>query len=140
MRPRTGGLTALTPMLVGTPAALLIGLPSWYVMVLVALSALLAAAQIVVTQIIRLRASNHVTDSHDALRVLEIEDLRSTPVNPRSRALIGPIAASNCLIMFRRSTNSVTAAIPDTGVSDGSGAPIRTRRRNRAISRTLPTR
>jgi len=53
--------------------------------------------------------------------------------------LIGPIAASNSLIMPRRSTNSVTAAIPDTGVNDGSGAPICTRRRDRAISRTLPT-
>jgi hypothetical protein len=38
-----------------------------------------------------------------------------------------------------RSTSSVTATIPDTGVSDGSGAPIRTRRRNRRISRTLST-
>jgi hypothetical protein len=34
---------------------------------------------------------------------------------------------------------SVTAAIPDTGVNDGSGAPTRTRRRNRRISRTPPT-
>jgi hypothetical protein len=60
------------------------------------------------------------------------------PEKPRSRALIDPIARSNSLIMFRRSTNSVTATIPDTGVSDGSGAPTRTRRRNRRISRTLP--
>jgi hypothetical protein len=54
--------------------------------------------------------------------------------------LIGPIAASSSLIMFRQSTNSVTAAIPDTAVNDGSGAPIPTRRRNGRISRTLPTR
>jgi hypothetical protein len=54
--------------------------------------------------------------------------------------LIGPIAASNNLIISRRSINSVTAAIPEYGVTDGSGAPIRTRRRNRPISRTLPTR
>jgi hypothetical protein len=54
--------------------------------------------------------------------------------------LIGPIAASNSLIMFSRSTSSVTATSPDTGVNDGSGAPIRTRRRNRRISRTLSTR
>jgi hypothetical protein len=33
--------------------------------------------------------------------------------------------------MPNRLTNSVTAAIPDTGVNDGSGAPTRTRRRNR---------
>ena len=62
------------------------------------------------------------------------------PDNPRSRTLIGPIAASNNRIMPSRSTSSLTAAIPDTGVSDGSGAPTRTRRRNRRISRTLPTR
>jgi hypothetical protein len=35
----------------------------------------LAAAQIVVTQIIRLRASNRITRGPDNLRVLEIEDL-----------------------------------------------------------------
>ena len=43
--------------------------------------------------------------------------------------LIGPIAASNRPITSSRSTNSVTATIPDTGVNVGSGAPIRTRRR-----------
>jgi hypothetical protein len=52
---------------------------------------------------------------------------------------MGPIAASNSLIMFSRSTSSVTAAIPENRVSDRSGAPTRTRRRNRRISRTLPT-
>jgi hypothetical protein len=62
------------------------------------------------------------------------------PDNPRSRALIGPIAASSSLIMPRRSTSSVTATIPDTAVSDGSGAPIPTRRRSRRISRNLSTR
>ena len=35
----------------------------------------LAAAQVVVTQIIRLRASNRITRSPDNLRVLEIEGL-----------------------------------------------------------------
>ncbi len=54
--------------------------------------------------------------------------------------VIGPIAASNNLITSRRPTSSATATIPDTGVNDGSGAPTRTRRRNRWISRTLPTR
>jgi hypothetical protein len=53
--------------------------------------------------------------------------------------LIGPIAASNSVIMPSRSTNSVTAASPDTGVNDGSDAPTRTRRRNRRISRTVLT-
>jgi hypothetical protein len=54
--------------------------------------------------------------------------------------LIGPIAESNSLIIFSRSVSSDTAAIPENRVTDGSGAPIRTRRRNRRISRTLPTR
>jgi hypothetical protein len=45
--------------------------------------------------------------------------------------LIGPIAASNNLIMPRRDTSSVTAAIPDDPVTDQSAAPIRTRCRNR---------
>jgi hypothetical protein len=44
--------------------------------------------------------------------------------------LIEPIAASNNLIMPSRPTNSLTAAIPDTEVSDGSAASIRTRCRN----------
>ena len=64
----------------------------------------------------------------------------SPPVWPRSRALIGPITASSNQIMPSRSTSSVTAAIPDTPVNLGSGAPTRTRRRNRRIPRTLPTR
>jgi hypothetical protein len=54
--------------------------------------------------------------------------------------LIGPIAALNSWIIPRRSINSVTAAIPENRVTDRSGAPTRTRRRNRQISRTLPTR
>jgi hypothetical protein len=53
--------------------------------------------------------------------------------------LIGPIATSNNLIIFRRSTSSVTATIPDTAVSDESGAPIPTSRRNRRIPRNLST-
>jgi len=61
------------------------------------------------------------------------------PVNPRSRTSIGPTVASNSPIMSRRSTNSVTATVPDTGANDRSGAPTHTRRRNRPISRTLPT-
>jgi len=53
--------------------------------------------------------------------------------------LIGPIARSNSVIMFRRSTSSVTTTIPENRVNDGSGTPTRTRRRNRRISRTIPT-
>ena len=44
------------------------------------------------------------------------------------------------LIIASRSTSSVTAIAPENRVSDASGAPIRTRRRTRRISRTLPTR
>jgi hypothetical protein len=54
--------------------------------------------------------------------------------------LIGPIATSSNLIMFRRSSNSVTATIPENRVNDASGAPIPTSRRNRLTSHTLPTR
>ncbi len=61
------------------------------------------------------------------------------PENPRSRVLIGPIATPNNLIMPRRSSSSVTAAIPPNRVKLGSGAPIRTLRPNRRISRTLST-
>jgi hypothetical protein len=43
------------------------------------------------------------------------------------------------LIIARRSINSVTATIPDTGINDRSGAPIPTIRRTRRISRTLRT-
>ena len=48
-------------------------------------------------------------------------------VCPRARDLIGPTAASNAPITSSRSTSSVTAAIPATGVSEASGAPITTR-------------
>ena len=36
---------------------------------------LLTSAHVVVTELIRLRASARITSSHDAVRVLEIEDL-----------------------------------------------------------------
>jgi hypothetical protein len=44
-------------------------------LVLVGVSVLLTATHVVVTQIIRLRASRKITRSQDALGVLEIEDL-----------------------------------------------------------------
>ena len=75
-------------------------------------------------------ASTLLVDTRDDL----VEELRDHVAE-----LIGPIAKSNNLIMPRRSTNSATATIPDTGVNDGSGAPTRTRRRTPRISRTLPT-
>ena len=64
----------------------------------------------------------------------------SPPEKPRSRFLIGPIAASNRSITPSRSTNSVTASMPENPVNDPSGAPIRTRRRNPRCRRILPTR
>jgi hypothetical protein len=45
--------------------------------------------------------------------------------------LIGPIAAYNNSITPSRDTSSVTATIPDAPVNLESGAPIRTRCRNR---------
>jgi hypothetical protein len=65
---------------------------------------------------------------------------RCPPVWPRRRCLIGPTLASNRPITSSRSTSSVTATIPDTGVNVGSGAPIRTRRRKGRRPRRLPTR
>jgi hypothetical protein len=72
-------LTALAPIAapgLGVPAVLYGGLPSWCLLALVGVSVLLTATQVIVTQIIRLRASGKITRSQDALRVLEIEDLR----------------------------------------------------------------
>ena len=70
-------LTPLTPIAtsaVEVPAALFGFLPSWCLIVLVGVSVTLTAIPVVVTQIIRLRASGKITRSQDALRVLEIED------------------------------------------------------------------
>jgi hypothetical protein len=61
-------------------------------------------------------------------------------VCPRRRCLIGPIVASNRPITSKRSTSSVTATMPATGVNDRSGAPTRTRRLRRRRHRKLPTR
>ena len=75
--------------------------------------------------------SNPTTNSSPASRAVANPTSNCPPDNPRWRVLIGPIAASSSLIMPNRLTNSVTTAIPDTGVNDGSGVPTRTRRRNR---------
>jgi hypothetical protein len=70
MRPTA--LAPLAPVALGLPAALLEILPSWASLALAAISALLIATHVIVTQIIRLRAIARVTGSQDALRVLEI--------------------------------------------------------------------
>ena len=84
MRPTTA-LAPLAPLLTGVPAAVAGALPTWTLITLLAVSALLAAAQVATTQIIRLRASNRITRSTDNLRVLEIEDVphhRQPPTHP----------------------------------------------------------
>ena len=73
MRP-TAALAPLAPLL-GVPAVLYTSLPSWCLASLLGTTAALSAVQVVVTQIIRLRASARITRGQDALRVLEIEDL-----------------------------------------------------------------
>jgi hypothetical protein len=84
MRPTTA-LAPLAPLLTGVPAAVAGALPVWALIALLGVSALLAVAQVVTTQIIRLRASNRITRSSHNLRVLEIEDLphhRRPPTHP----------------------------------------------------------
>ena len=71
-------LTALAPiaqLALGVPAVLYGSLPAWCLLVLVVVSVLLTLTHVIVTEIIRLRASERITRSQDALRVLEIEDL-----------------------------------------------------------------
>jgi hypothetical protein len=67
------------------PAGALHLLPVWAVLAVVAVGVLLTAMQVIVTQIVRLRASKQISSSRDALRMLEIEDLpRGQHCNPRS--------------------------------------------------------
>jgi hypothetical protein len=54
--------------------------------------------------------------------------------------LIGAIVESNSLVNIQPVDQLGHRRIPENRVTDGSGAPTRTRRRNRRISRTLPTR
>jgi len=58
---------------------LLAVLPLWCLITLVATAIVLTATRVIVTQIIRLRATDKITTSAHALRLLEIED------GPRSR-------------------------------------------------------
>lgn len=70
--------TTLAPIaspVLGVPAVLYADVPGWCLLVLIGVSVLLTVAQVVVTQLIRLRASAQIVRSQDALRVLEIEDL-----------------------------------------------------------------
>jgi hypothetical protein len=77
---RLTGLAPIAPPVLGVPAVLYGGLPGWSLVAVVAASVVLTALPIIVTQVIRLRASSRITRSQDALRVLELEDL---PCHPR---------------------------------------------------------
>lgn len=72
---RLTALAPIAPPALGVPAVLYGALPGWCLVVLTGVSVLLTAAQVVVTQVIRLRASEKITRSQDALRVFELEDL-----------------------------------------------------------------
>jgi hypothetical protein len=76
---RLTALASIASPVLGIPAVLYGGLPGWCLTVLVASSTLLAAVQVIITQVIRLRASAKITCSEDAVRVLEIEDLPRRP-------------------------------------------------------------
>jgi hypothetical protein len=76
--PAATALTAFVPAAMCVPAGVLHLLPLWAVLTLIGVGVLLSSAQVIVTQIIRLRASARITRSQDAVRVLEIEDLPST--------------------------------------------------------------
>lgn len=65
---------ALLASAAGGAAGLLAVLPLWCVIALVATGTVLIALRVIVTQIIRLRATDKITTSAHALRVLEIED------------------------------------------------------------------
>lgn len=83
------GRTALaspTTAVVAAPATLLGILPSWFLITILAVSAALTAVQVIVTQVIRLRASSQIATSAHALQLLTVEDTAGfTPQTLRSR-------------------------------------------------------
>jgi hypothetical protein len=72
MRPTAA---TVTPAALAVPTGVLQLLPVWAVLTVIGIGMLLASVQVIITQIIRLRASKKITSSRDALRALEIEDL-----------------------------------------------------------------
>jgi len=68
---RSARFASVTPALV-VPVALHRGLPAWCAIIA---AAIIAATPVIVIQIIRLRASDRITTSHDNLKLMEIEDL-----------------------------------------------------------------
>jgi hypothetical protein len=99
MRP-TAALAPLATPLLGVPAALSGALPPWALLALLGFTAALTTGHVVVTEIIRLRASARITRSQDALRVLEIQDLphrrrpRSHPPTTRRTTALPPKASA----------------------------------------------
>lgn len=62
----------LTPPVLAVPTTLLGILPLWFLITILAVSVALTATQVIVTQIIRLRASTKINTSAHALQVLTI--------------------------------------------------------------------
>lgn len=71
---RLHALASLTAPTLGVLAVLHNVLPIWLLFALVGIAVLLTAAEVTVTQIIRLRVIDRITRSQDTLRALEIED------------------------------------------------------------------
>ncbi|MFD6072754.1 hypothetical protein [Amycolatopsis lurida] len=65
----TKPITLLTSATAG--AALCAALPAWCAVIMALTAVALSATQVIVTQVIRLRASNKITTSAHALRLLE---------------------------------------------------------------------
>jgi hypothetical protein len=81
-------LAPLTPPVLAVPAALLGILPLWFLITILAVSVALTAAHVIVTQVIRLRASTKITTSAHALQLLTVEATARTTRRarpPRSR-------------------------------------------------------
>jgi hypothetical protein len=78
--------------LLGVPAALCV-LPTWALLALLGVTATLIAAQVVVTQIIRLRASARITRSQDALCALHGRFVRPSCLTPGRGGQIQPVEA-----------------------------------------------
>ena len=79
------GRTALAPPTRSTrrAGALLGILPLWLLIAILMVSVALTAIQVIVTQVIRLRASTKITTSAHALELLTVEDTVRSTRRPR---------------------------------------------------------
>jgi hypothetical protein len=82
-------LVPATPTVIGF-LAYLTGLPTWCAITVTLTGLTLAAGQVVVTQIIRLRDSGRITTTTASLQVLEIEDLPARRASSRAKSRIRP--------------------------------------------------